>query len=162
MKNKFFITIPILCLISFLAAGCVTPVKVAGSYTYKTECLGKDPDGTQILKAWGSGKKRSQAVETAMKNAVNDVLFKGIREGNAGCEVKPIIPEVNAREKYASFFNDFFAEDGEYLNFVEKRDRKIKQGDLKQSRNGLTAGIILKIHMAELKKRMFDEGIINY
>ncbi len=161
MKNKYLFTIT-LSIVLLTLAGCATPVTVAGNYTYKTECIGADLDGTQMLKAWGSGKKRNDAIEMALKNAVNDVLFKGITEGVNGCEMRPIVSEVNARQKYASFFNAFFASDGDYQQFVEMRDRFIQQGDLKQTRTGLTAGIIVRVHHAQLKQKMAEAGIIKY
>lgn len=161
MKNTLINLLIIACTI-LLAAGCAAPVTVAGNYTYKTECLGNDHDGTQIVKAWGSGKKRAEAVDQAMKNAVNDVLFKGITEGVNGCEMRPIVSEVNARQKYASYFNSFFTDKGAYLNFVEPRYKQIQDGDLKSTRSGLTAGIIVRIYHAELKQKMAEDGIIRY
>ncbi|HCT93373.1 MAG TPA: hypothetical protein DIC44_00960 [Rikenellaceae bacterium] len=161
MKNKLINSLIIASTI-LMASGCAAPVTVAGNYTYKTECLGNDQDGTQIVKAWGSGKRRAEAVDQAMKNAVNDVLFKGITEGINGCEMKPIVSEVNARQKFASYFNSFFTDKGAYLNFVEPRYRNIQDGDLKSTRSGLTAGIILRIYHAELKQKMAEDGIIRY
>ncbi|MDD4755719.1 MAG: hypothetical protein PHG29_06525 [Prolixibacteraceae bacterium] len=162
MKTKGLLLIVIPCLAMILAAGCATPVTVAGNYTYKTECLGKELDGSQILKAWGSGKTRTDATEMAMKNAVNDVLFKGIIDGVPGCDLRPIITDVNARQKYAYFFNSFFAEKGEYLNYVEKRDKLIHEGDLKQTRTGMTAGVIVRVNVEKLKEKMALEGIVKY
>lgn len=162
MKTKGLLFIAIPCIISFLAAGCATPVTVAGNYTYKTECLGKELDGSQILKAWGSGKTRGDAVDMALKNAVNDVLFKGITDGVQGCNLRPVVSEVNARQKYAYFFNRFFTEKGEYLNYVERRDRLMQDGDLKQTRSGMTAGVIVRVDVEKLKEKMALEGIVKY
>ena len=74
--------------------------KTAGYYAYKTECLGVELDGSQTLKAWGNGRNRADAVEQAKKNAMRDVIFKGIREGKQECNQKPLIFEVNAEEKH--------------------------------------------------------------
>ncbi|MDP5076044.1 MAG: hypothetical protein NWP82_06130, partial [Flavobacteriales bacterium] len=79
-------------------------------------------DGSQTLESWGSGRNRFDAVEQAKKNAINEVLFKGILNGKPECERKPLVPEVNAREKYASYFNAFFADGGEYLNYITLQD----------------------------------------
>jgi hypothetical protein len=160
--RKIFIPVLAIAAVALLVSSCAAPVTVAGNYTYKTECLGNDQDGTQIVKAWGSGKKRAEAVDQAMKNAVNDVLFKGITEGVNGCEMRPIVSEVNARQKYASYFNSFFTDNGAYKNFVEPRYRNIQDGDLKSTRTGLTAGIILRIYHAELKQKMAEDGIIRF
>lgn len=160
--KKIIQFIPVIVSVLILTGSCAVPVTVAGNYSYKTECLGNDLDGTQIVKAWGSGKKRAEAIDQAMKNAVNDVLFKGITEGVNGCEMRPIVSEVNARQKYASYFNSFFTDGGAYLNFVELRYKKIQDGDLKATRSGLTAGMIFRIYHAELKQKMAEDGIIRY
>ncbi|NBU82645.1 MAG: hypothetical protein EBS55_13465, partial [Flavobacteriaceae bacterium] len=99
--------------------------KTAGYYAYKTECLGVELDGSQTLKAWGNGRNRADAVEQAKKNAMRDVIFKGIREGKQECNQKPLIFEVNAEEKYEDYFNAFFADGGEYKNYVSLRDERI-------------------------------------
>ena len=74
---------------------CTPQRKIAGNYnTYKTECLGVEGDGTQTLLTWGQGRNRFDAVEQAKKNAVKDVIFKGINYGKGSCETRPIISEV--------------------------------------------------------------------
>ena len=67
---------------------CKPQKKIAGNYTYETECMGIEMDGSQTLKAWGYGKNRIDAVEQAKKNAVRDVLFKGIRNGKTECNIR--------------------------------------------------------------------------
>ena len=37
---------------------------------FETECLGIEGDGSQTLRAWGTGRNRADAVEQAKKNAV--------------------------------------------------------------------------------------------
>ena len=114
---------------------CVTSIfaqkKIAGNYGYKTECLGVELDGSQTVKAWGNGRNRLDAVEQAKKNALRDVLFFGLLEGKQECQQKPLIFEVNAQDKYEDYFNKFFADGGEYKNFIslkaveiEKRQRQ--------------------------------------
>jgi hypothetical protein len=70
--------------------------------------MGVEGDGSQTLKSWGNGRNRKDACEQAKKNAVKEVLFKGIIHGRSGCEQRPLVPEVNAEMKYENFFNSFF------------------------------------------------------
>ena len=96
----------LLLIVSCLAISlysCKTPTVIDGSNaytTFETECLGVELDGTQTLRAWGTGKNKGDAIDQAKKNAVRDVIFKGITSGSSECNKRPLIFEVNAQEKY--------------------------------------------------------------
>ncbi|MDE5837912.1 MAG: hypothetical protein K2H39_02560, partial [Paramuribaculum sp.] len=97
-----------------------TPVVSSAAYvSHETICMGVEHDGSQTLRVWGKGSTKADAIEQAKKNAVYDVLFKGIR-GTGECNQRPLVPEVNARERYAKYFNPFFADGGEYNRFVKE------------------------------------------
>lgn len=156
-------------LVSLLAAStihftsCDPQKKIAGNYTYETECMGVEMDGSQTLKAWGSGRNRWDAVDQAKKNAIRDVLFKGIRHGKTECEVKPVIFEVNAQEKYEDYFNKFFADGGEYKNYVSMKDESIMPKitkDRKGAGSEVTEGVIVRVLRADLKKKMMADKIL--
>jgi hypothetical protein len=137
---------------------------VSANYNYKTECFGTELDGSQTVKAWGTGRNRFDAVEQAKKNAVNDVIFKGINEGVQACQMRPLIIEVQAREKHEDYFNAFFADGGKYSEFVSLKDERILQKidrDWVKSREGVTNGIMLRIQRADLKKQLIKDKIIN-
>jgi hypothetical protein len=137
--------------------------KNAGAYTYPTECMGVEMDGSQTVKCWGSGKNRADAVEQARKNAVRDVLFKGITEGKQECNVKPIITEVNAQEKYEAYFNKFFTDDGAYKEFVNNKDESLWPKlvkDKKKNGSEITEGVIVRVLRSELKQRMIKDNIL--
>jgi hypothetical protein len=154
----------LLFIIPIILLSCNNQRKVAGNYEYKTECLGIEMDGSQTLKAWGNGRNRWDAIEQAKKTAVYDVLFKGIIDGRQNCEKRPLVFEVNARQKYEIYFNKFFADDGEYKNYVSLKDERIGQKlfrDRKRSRQSVTHGVIVRVLRAELKQKMIEDGIIN-
>ena len=67
------------------------------------------------------------AMQKARKNSVRDVIFNGVREGKQDCEQRPLVAEVNAREKYEKYFNTFFADDGPYKEFVTTEDERLAQ-----------------------------------
>ena len=158
--KKIFATLIVLVL-TFSATA---QKKTAGYYTYKTECLGVELDGSQTLKAWGNGRNRADAVEQAKKNAMRDVIFKGIREGKQECNQKPLIFEVNAEEKYEDYFNAFFADGGEYKNYVSLRDERIGDKinrDRKKMTDSITNGLVVRILRAELKAKLIADNIIK-
>jgi hypothetical protein len=157
-------TIMITVCLSLALFSCSTPQEIAGNYIYKTECLGSELDGSITVKAWGNGGNYRDACEQAMKNAVMDVLFKGIIEGKGGCSPRPLVLELNAREKYANYFNKFFADRGEYRRYVSLKDERAadrRDRDRKGARQSVTHGIVLRVLCADLKKKLIKDGIIK-
>lgn len=164
MKNKTMIA---LAAGLFILYGCKTTPQqsISGNYNYKTQCMGIELDGSQTVKAWGDGRNRSDAVEQAFKNAVRDVLFKGIMDGKPDCNRKPVIFEVNAQEKYESYFNQFFADKGPYKEFVSEKDGSQHHPEVykerKQAGSQETYAIIVRVKRAELASKMKADGIIK-
>ena len=143
---------------------CSGQKKLAGNYTYKSECMGVELDGSQTIKAWGNGRNRSDAVDQAKKNAIRDVIFFGINEGKSECNSKPLIFEVNAQDKYEDYFANFFADGGEYKNFISLRDERIfdkLSRDKKKARESVTHGMIVRVLRNELKAKLITDGIIK-
>lgn len=112
-------------IFTFLTLFSVRGQKVNGNYNYKTSCVDVESDGSQTLLAWGKGRNRSDAVEQAKKNAVSDILFVGILDGNSVCTKRPLLPEVNARERYEDYFNTFFKDGGDFMKYVSLKDERI-------------------------------------
>ncbi len=140
---------------------CSAQKRIAGNYSYETECLGVELDGTQILKAWGYGSNKPIAIEQAKKNAIKDVLFKGIRNGKSDCSMKPVVLETNALENHEDYFNKFFSDGGDYLNFISQKDEsKPKNIDKKNARTGIEIGVVVGVLISDLKKKMIQDNII--
>lgn len=160
MKSKVIVTIVLLSI--FLS--CSTKKSTSTNYNYSTECLGVELDGSQTLKAWGNGRNREDAVEQAKKNAVRDVIFKGIRDGKQDCNQKPIVFEVNAQEKYEDYFNKFFTDGGEYRNYISLKDERIFDKinrDKQRTSESVTHGVIVRVLRSELKQKLIQDGIIK-
>jgi hypothetical protein len=163
MKNIVVISSIILVVISFVA--CTPQRKIAGNYAYKTECLGMEGDGSFTLLAWGSGRNRFDAVEQAKKNAVRDVIFKGILEGKGQCDNKPLIIEVNAQEKYQDYFVKFFVDKGPYLNFVTLKDERIDDKitrDRQGASKDVTNSVVVRVKRYDLRQQLIKDGILKY
>jgi hypothetical protein len=164
-KNKIMTKLTYLfCTILLCLYGCTPQNKIAGNYSYDTECMGIEMDGSQTLKAWGNGRNRWDAIEQAKKNAVNDVIFKGIIHGRSECNKRPLIAEPNARLKYEDYFNAFFADEGEYTNFITEQDERILQKiarDRKGARESVTHGLVVRVLRSELKKKLLADQILK-
>ena len=78
-----------------------TSLKADPEYKEETEAI----PGVVTFKIIGVAKGKETAIQKAKKNAVATVLFKGVPGSNSD---RPLIPKVDAEEKYHAFFNQFF------------------------------------------------------
>jgi len=124
-------------------------------------CMGVELDGSQTLRVQGYGRNRSDAKEQAMKNAVWAVIFDGIRDGVAGCNMRPLVSEVNAKERYEDYFNLFFADNGEYKKYVSLRDTKKRSGGRSKDKLGYAYDLTIRVLRAELKARLKADNLID-
>jgi hypothetical protein len=161
MRTIYFIGILFLML---PLAGQSQNSKVANYYEYSTECLGVEHDGTQTLKVWGKGRNRFDAIEQAKKNALYDVLFKGISAGSSACTTPPLVPELNARETYSDYFNGFFKDDGPFKEFISLRDERLDKKisrERKATNNQVTLSMVIQVNKPALKEKLKKDGIIK-
>ena len=146
--------------------------------SYQTECISVEQDGSQTLRVFGKGRNRSDAIEQAKKDAVYEVLFKGVLKGNKGYNLRPVVTEVNARERYQDYFDIdswakmflmyqdyfdiFFMDGGEYLKYVSMADRRL--GSTKKVKNSDTQVgylVTVRVLIPELRVRLKQDGIIK-
>lgn len=124
-------------------------------------CLGVELDGSQTLRVLGYGRKRSDAKEQAKKNAVWAVVFDGIRDGVEGCQMRPLVTEVNASTRYEDYFNNFFKDDGPYKEFVSMQDTKKRSGANKKDKLGYSYDLTVRVLRPQLKARLKKDNIIK-
>jgi hypothetical protein len=164
-KNIITIMYKKLLVISLIAlsfCSCKSSSTTTDSFvSYETSCIGIEQDGSETLRAWGEGKNKADAVEQAKKNAVYDIIFKGINAGCRTCNVKPLINEVNAREKYEQYFNIFFMDGGEYKKYISSEDEKIATKERQNYKLGNKYGVTVRVLRSELKERLISDGILK-
>ena len=152
------ILITMLALLSMATAQAQTQ----GVYARNSvRCLGVELDGWQTLRVQGYGRNRADAKEQAMKNAVWAVIFDGIREGVEGCNMRPLVTEVNARERYEDYFNIFFADNGAYKEYVSLRDTKKRSGGREKDKVGYSYDLTIRVLRAQLKARLKADNVIE-
>lgn len=152
----------VLTLFVLLVAQCAllaqtTPVNNRHHIT----CLGTEMDGSQTLRVLGYGRNRADAKEQAMKNAVWAVIFDGVREGSEGCNLRPLVTEVNARERYEEYFNRFFSDGGPFKEYVSLRDTKKRSADRRKDKVGYTYEMTIRVLRSELKSRLKADNVIS-
>ena len=149
-------------LFSIIFTGCGSTQKdIASFHSFETECLGIELDGSQTLRVWGKGKNRSDAIEQAKKNAVRDVLFKGVTAGSKDCNMRPLITEVNAKEKYAEYFNKFFKDGGKYNNYINMKDEKDDSRLKYENTNEVSYAITVRVLRSKLQKKLREDSILK-
>ncbi len=154
MKKTYFIFLILACILG----ACTT---VSTVQQQEPMCLGVELDGSQTVRSFGIGRNENDARQQAQKNAINAVIFTGIRSGVDGCNTKPLIFEVNAREKYESFFNDFFKDGGDYTKFVSYRDTKSASAQRSRTNAQFKISLALRIDRAGLKEYLIKNNIIK-
>lgn len=154
----------IILLAAFAAVMSVADMaaqKVTTQRTPAPDCMGVELDGSQTLRAYGSGRNRKDAIEQARKNAVYAVVFDGIRNGVSGCDQRPLINEPNAREKYEDYFNAFFRDGGDYKNYVTSQDQRAASRNRDRSRTFVNFAVTVRVLRGELKARLREDGILK-
>lgn len=142
---------------------CRSNKDVTGSlsyYNFGTTAISVLPSGLITMRAWGGGPDKARAIEEAMKNAVSDVIFKGVK-GASGYAGQAIVTEVNARERYAEYFDLFFADGGEYKKFVTETSSKDKSRTRAKSDGRQNFGVTVTVDRNALKQQLRQDGIIK-
>lgn len=150
----------LLIFFCFMLFGSCRTTKTTAYMSYDIQCLGVEGDGSQTLVTWGEGKNKKDAEEQAMKNAVYDVIFKGIHAGSSECNQVPLVNTPNARQKFEDFFNNFFADGGPYLNYVSLADQRRGSKDKEQYQYGEKRSVTVRVLRPQLKEKLKSEGII--
>ncbi len=157
------IIISLLAMVALALSSCRTDTKIvstASTAQFGVQNLGANLDGTVTLRAWGHGYNKAQAIENARKEAVRQIIFKGISGTDDG-NLRPLVTEVNAEEKYQYYFTKFFADGGEYMNYVSARDQNRKSGMKSKSSTQEQWGCVVTVNRMALKDKLINDGILK-
>ena len=144
-----------------LSASAQKKRNVTSYHQQEVECLGVELDGSQTVRAQGSGRNKADAVEQAKKNAVWAVIFNGIRGGMQGCDMRPLVNEANAHDKYEDYFNAFFADGGEYLKYVSMEDQKRGSKDKAKNKYVKSYTVTVRVLRSELRSRLLEDNVLT-
>lgn len=90
-----------------------------GAMNSTMECIDVNLDGSLVLRVSGMGQMRPEAKRQACKNAVYNVMFRGVKtEDRNSRYARPLFFEANAAERHADFVEQFFRDGGDYTRFV--------------------------------------------
>ena len=169
IKKESIYLVSIFTILTYILS-CNPQKKISENYSQEIECLGSEMDGSITVKAFGKGKNRKDAIEQAKKNAVNEIIFNGLRSGKNDCGSAPLISLPNARIKYEDYFNTFFTDGGGYSVFATDEDErtglKFTKGRNDYSlrpfkRENVTHNIVLRIKKSKLRQKLTNDKIIK-
>uniref|UniRef100_UPI00405625B3 hypothetical protein n=1 Tax=Alistipes sp. TaxID=1872444 RepID=UPI00405625B3 len=159
MKSYYLILLAAITLLS----GCakkqypISSVFAAANVTY----MNTELDGSITVRARGEGRNRRDAREQSAKNAVYEVIFNGVDvPGNAQLS-EPLLSTLHAKERYEEFFNTFFADGGDYKQFVSMKDRKPDTDKEVKGKRQTQVTQTLRIARAQLRTYLIEQGIIQ-
>lgn len=140
--------------------------RIPAYYDAPSRVISSNYDGTVYVEATGKGTKSGEAYRNANKRAVYDVIFELIQNQD-GCALKPLITEVNAKEKYEAFFNMFFDDrKGAYRYFCSIKLERIFSHSLTSSKINTTdkqvvMTTVILVDRSGLRDFLLREGILH-
>ncbi|MBQ6571113.1 MAG: hypothetical protein IIX31_00310 [Alistipes sp.] len=159
-RYSFLITL----IIAAIMTGCAKkyyPSATSSYYMSETTFLNDIGDGSITVRASGLGKTVANARLQARKQAVRDIIFKGVNVPNNSMLSKPIVTEVNAAQKYQSFFNVFFADNGDWKKFVSNQDNKPTKHVYKETTLQVKEYMTVRVDVFALKNYLIENGIVK-
>jgi hypothetical protein len=129
-------------------------------YNYEIEPVGVGQDGTKVFKVWGVGKDVNEAVMKAKADAVAACIFKGLTGGAGSAPTPPIITEPDAENKYADYFETFFAVGGKYLQYIAVTTDGDPSGqDRLKLKKGYKVAIYVQVMYDALRRQLEADNI---
>lgn len=161
MARNIFLHIALVCAVCLFGACNVHRTTMQSFYSTATEYLNDEGDGSLTLRAYGQGRYRRDALMQARKNAVSDVLFKGIAVPGNTTLSRALVLETNGRERHEDFFNEFFKDGGAYTRFVDHADRRYHTNEKHWNGTQVKISTTVRVRRAELKNYLKEQGIIK-
>ncbi len=162
-KQNILLLLAGIAMLSLLAS-CGSQ-KSQAYYDYDSRVIGTELDGSYTIRAWGRARNAMDAYEQARKNAVYDVIFNQIQfaTGTAPSTsgvLKPLLMEVNAKEKYEDYFNAFFARGGEFEKYCSMKEKRLFSTKYQKTNAQTQAQVTVCVYRTQLKAKLIEDGIL--
>lgn len=143
-------------VVAVCSAGCSPKNPLANQREVVAVTTAKSESGYVYLRATGFGKNTKESQNEAIRNALSAVMFKGIPNSSVK---RPLVNQPGARQLHRDFFDGFFADNGQYLDYV------VVLSTLSPERirvkSGVQKTIQLKLQYGMLQKMLEQQGIIK-
>jgi len=133
--------------------------KKPDDYNYEVQFIRTGVQGTELIKVYAYGRNEKECIANAKADGIKAILFKGIPGSGM---MKPMVFEPNGEIVHESYFKDFLAPNGKYLNFIAiSNDGSIDGDDRLKVGKKLKLGILLVVQKDNLRKQLESDGIIK-
>ncbi len=161
MSKTFFGTCILVCSIVLCSCG----VRKTTAYsTTKTSCIATELDGSFTLRVEGRGRNAVDAYNEAGKKAVYDMLFTTILWRNGATKnIQPIcITKRRAYNDHEAYFNAFFADGGEYKNYMSMKEKRDLTSIYQRTNAQTVCTTTVCVFRDKLRDKMIQDGVLEY
>ena len=161
MRKRFFYYLAAVCVCTLMFICCATHHHTA-YYDFKTKLIGTEMDGSYTVTAWGRARTALDAFQQAQKQAVYDIVFTGVEPQTSNLTRQlPLLLEVNAKDKYQDYFNNFFMDKGEYVEYCSAIDKKFGSTEYYRSDKQVVCKTTVRVYRSKLKNKLIQDNIIK-
>jgi hypothetical protein len=158
MKNLIFLfSLSVLMTLVF-ACKPKQVISTNAFLNYEVTSAGVGAQGTSLVKAWGQGKKKADAIEDAKRNAIHALIFKGIPNSS---DMRPLVPTPGAEQQHRNYFDAFFAENGTYQKFASVDADSWDKVDRISTGKGYKYGVVVVVQRDQLIRELEAAGIMK-
>jgi hypothetical protein len=130
-------------------------------YDQPSQVLSVNYDGSYVIRVQVRARNAPMTFAHAQRKAVQEGIFDGVKAGSSSIsDLKPLCFDMNAREKYESYFEVFFRDHGEWENYVSIKGQRILTNDYQRTFSQTVSTMNVTVDRAALKKKLQADGII--
>lgn len=162
MKTGLILTISLLAFNFLSFAQKSKAKKDMKKWRYEVQAVQQGHEGTYLVKVWSYSKKPKIAIEQSKKNAVHGIIFRGVTASGRVPSQRPLTKNPNLEMEKIEFFNDFFADGGKYMKFVNLTgDGSVSARDRIKVGREYKVGVVVSVNVAALRKDLESAGILK-
>lgn len=141
---------------------CLSPQ--AGNKTeiplkYDITSAGVGAEGTFLIKVSVYQPKVIKADDILKKAAIHGVIFKGVSAGQGKQAQRPLASSLSIEKEKAEFFNEFFKENGTFLNYATLIEGSLEI--VKSGKKEYKISAILSVQKDQLRKDLEKAKVIT-
>ena len=159
MKNRLFLIV----LASFVSLfSYAQKINLSSWEQYEIRTVQVGSDGTKFVKVWGTGGNIDKAMRQAAKNAVHACIFKGLPASANANATPALFREGNLNPEQKKYFESFFKNKGDYLQFINITTDKVPSGkDAIKVRWGYEVAVYVQVLFDNLRNKLEEDGMIK-